>query len=46
MNVKDYEHLKFLVNEFDEADDKIDPLETLLREVRAMIKDYESKHKI
>ena len=39
MNKSEREHLRDLIREIDEADDKIDPLETLLYEVRKMVKD-------
>lgn len=39
MNKSERERLRDLVREIDEADDKIDPLETLLHEVREMVKD-------
>jgi hypothetical protein len=37
MNKSEREHLEYLLEEFDKADDKIDPLETLLHEVRKMV---------
>lgn len=37
MNKSEREHLWELVREIDESDDKIDPLETLLHEVKKMI---------
>lgn len=39
MNKLEREYLKDLIREIDESDDKIDPLETLLRAVRKMVKD-------
>lgn len=41
MNKSEKEHLRDLIREIDEADDKIDPLETLLHEVRKMVNDKE-----
>jgi len=38
MNKSEREHLMDLIREIDESDDKIEPLETLLREVRKMVK--------
>lgn len=38
MTKSEREHLEYLLEEFDKADDKIDPLESLLHEVRKMIK--------
>lgn len=37
MNKSEREHLIDLIREIDEAEDKIDPLETLLHEVRKMV---------
>lgn len=37
MNKSEREHLMDLIREIDEADDKIEPLETLLHEVRKMV---------
>jgi hypothetical protein len=37
MNKSEREHLRDLIREIDESDDKIDPLETLLHEVKKMI---------
>lgn len=37
MNKSEREHLEDLIREIDESNDKIDPLETLLYEVRKMV---------
>lgn len=37
MNKSEREYLRDLIREIDEADDKIEPLETLLHKVRKMV---------
>ena len=37
MNKSEREHLEDLLREIDESDDKIDPIETLVYEVRKMV---------
>lgn len=43
MNKSEREHLEDLIREIDESNDKIDPIETLVHEVRKMIKASKSK---
>lgn len=39
MNKSEREYLRDLIREIDESDDKIDPVETLVHEVRKMVND-------
>lgn len=43
MTKSEREHLECLLEEIDKADDKIDPLETLLYEVRKMVNKSKKK---
>ena len=43
MTKSEREHLEYLLEEFDNADDKIDPLESLLHEVRKMVNKSKKK---
>lgn len=43
MNKSEKEHLEDLLREIDESNDKIDPIETLVHEVRKMVNKYKGK---
>lgn len=43
MNKAEREHLEDLIREIDESDDKIDPIETLVHEVRKMVNKNKGK---
>lgn len=43
MTKSEREHLEDLIREIDESDDKIDPVETLVHEVRKMVNKSKKK---